>query len=627
MLNLIKKILLYLIIIISYQAQTNDDLKKQVDSLNNLSFKARGTNPLETIKYGEKALALGKTINYLHGQCESYSFIGVGYRNMSYFKKALESYLKGLTLADSINNKEQIAFAYNNIGNLYLRSGNDSLAQVYLQQTLDFAIENNFDAVLAYAYKNLGSLYYTKKEYSKALELLNKSLSVRERLKDNWGITNTLNELGAVRNAMGFYKTALECYDLAFENAKKIKNNKILIGEIYLGKANVYYSMGDFRNAENTITKGRRIFESINARTELVEIYDLVSNINAKTGDYKEAFLYLQKQNNLNDSIKVLSAERQLELMELLYISDKNQKENELLKRDNAIKLLQIEQEKQFRNLLILISFLSVVTAITSYMFYKGKKKSNELLVKKNELIEEQKTELSKINATKDKFFSIIAHDLKNPFGSLMNLSDLLLDEINDLTSEELQELVEAINNASKSSYRLLENLLLWSQTQKGHITFKPEIFAIANIIQDNFSLYSEMAKGKNITLKYIQENADSSVYADKNMFDAIIRNMVNNAIKYSDVNGIVKISTMMNGEKTLIKIEDNGIGIPQNKIDKLFSVEDKQLQSGTKGEKGTGLGLVVCKEFIDINGGEIKIESEVNKGTLISIYLPKSNS
>ena len=116
-------------------AQPQESLKNQVDSLNSLAFRARGSNPIETIKYSEKALALAKTIDYPVGQSMSYSFIGVGYRNMSYYKEALTNYLQGLAIADSLKNYEQIAFAYNNIGNLYLRSGNDSLAQVYLQKT------------------------------------------------------------------------------------------------------------------------------------------------------------------------------------------------------------------------------------------------------------------------------------------------------------------------------------------------------------------------------------------------------------------------------------------------------------------------------------------------------------
>jgi signal transduction histidine kinase len=603
-------------------AQPQESLKNQVDSLNSLAFRARGSNPIETIKYSEKALALAKTIDYPVGQSMSYSFIGVGYRNMSYYKEALTNYLQGLAIADSLKNYEQIAFAYNNIGNLYLRSGNDSLAQVYLQKTLDLAIEKNFEVLLGYAFKNLGSYYYENKDYDKALEFLKNSYDVRNKLNDYWGMTNTLNEMGTVYTQKEDFTSALKAYDTAYEKVSHIEKNKILVGEIYLGKARVYYTKKDYSNSLYYLNKCKVIFEEVNGRVELVEIYKLISNIAYEKNDFKQAFDFQQKFSSLNDSIKVLDAERQLDLMEILYTSDKNQKENELLRRENAIKLLQISQEKQLRDLLILISFSLLIAAVISYIFYKGKKKTNEQLTRTNELIEQQKSELSKINSTKDRLFSIIAHDLKNPFGNLMNVTDMIMKEFDNLSQDELKELVESVNRSTKSSYRLLENLLLWSRSQKGYLKYNPELIDVEKVINENFNLYSEMAKDKNVKLDFIQKEKVFA-YADLNMIDAVLRNLINNAVKYSHQNGVVKVSTFAENNKTIVCIEDEGIGIPENEIVKIFSLEEKPIQSGTGGERGTGLGLIICKEFIDINKGEINIESTINKGTKICLILP----
>ncbi|MBZ0182559.1 MAG: tetratricopeptide repeat-containing sensor histidine kinase [Melioribacteraceae bacterium] len=603
-------------------AQPQESLKNQVDSLNSLAFRARGSNPIETIKYSEKALALAKTIDYPVGQSMSYSFIGVGYRNMSYYKEALTNYLQGLAIADSLKNYEQIAFAYNNIGNLYLRSGNDSLAQVYLQKTLDLAIEKNFEVLLGYAFKNLGSYYYENKDYDKALEFLKNSYDVRNKLNDYWGMTNTLNEMGTVYTQKEDFTSALKAYDTAYEKVSHIEKNKILVGEIYLGKARVYYTKKDYSNSLYYLNKCKTIFEEVNGRVELVEIYKLISNIAYEKNDFKQAFDFQQKFSSLNDSIKVLDAERQLDLMEILYTSDKNQKENELLRRENAIKLLQISQEKQLRDLLILISFSLLIAAVISYIFYKGKKKTNEQLTRTNELIEQQKSELSKINSTKDRLFSIIAHDLKNPFGNLMNVTDMIMKEFDNLSQDELKELVESVNRSTKSSYRLLENLLLWSRSQKGYLKYNPELIDVEKVINENFNLYSEMAKDKNVKLDFIQIDKVFA-YADLNMIDAVLRNIINNSVKYSHQNGVIKVSTFAENNKTIVCIEDEGIGIPENEIIKIFSLEEKPIQSGTGGERGTGLGLIICKEFIDINKGEINIESTVNKGTKICLILP----
>jgi len=236
-----------------------------------------------------------------------------------------------------------------------------------------------------------------------------------------------------------------------------------------------------------------------------------------------------------------------------------------------------------------------------------------------------QKLELTKINATKDKLFSIIAHDLKNPFAHLINSTQLILTELDRLTKGELRDLVESVHKSSKNSYRLLENLLLWAQSQKGEINYKPELFNLIELLNRNILLYSETAKSKNIKLSLQTSSSNCQVFSDYNMIDSVTRNLLNNAIKFSYENGDVKINLKEEKDYVIISISDNGIGMDNEQLENLFSIENKSVQYGTKGEKGTGIGLLLCKEFIEKNNSEIFVDSSLGIGTTISFTLKRA--
>jgi PAS domain S-box-containing protein len=230
--------------------------------------------------------------------------------------------------------------------------------------------------------------------------------------------------------------------------------------------------------------------------------------------------------------------------------------------------------------------------------------------------------ELAELNATKDKFFSIIAHDLKSPFQGLISYSQILSSQFSDLSEEEKISFIGSIEALSQSAYKLLENLLDWSRLQTGQMIYNPEPFNLLVELYPTIALVKQTALNKKIKFNYTIDNT-IVVNADINMLSTIIRNLISNAIKFTKPGGNIILSAKELDGKIEFSVIDTGIGIEKESLDKLFLIGNKESRTGTANESGTGLGLLLCKEMIAKHGGELKVESEINKGTTFSFTIP----
>lgn len=230
--------------------------------------------------------------------------------------------------------------------------------------------------------------------------------------------------------------------------------------------------------------------------------------------------------------------------------------------------------------------------------------------------------QLTELNMAKDKFFRIIGHDLRNPFGSIMGLSEIMIEQLNEFTEQNLWEMLTHIHKSSKSTYHLLENLLTWSRSQSGDIEFKPTLVFVQELINDTIYLLAENARQKNIQLK-VEIDEELRITADENMISTIIRNLTSNAIKFTREQGQVTISTITKNDEIIFSIADNGVGIEEGDIDKLFKIDGEYSTPGTNNEQGTGLGLVLCKEFVDKHNGKLWVESIPGEGSTFNFSIP----
>jgi signal transduction histidine kinase len=268
-----------------------------------------------------------------------------------------------------------------------------------------------------------------------------------------------------------------------------------------------------------------------------------------------------------------------------------------------------------------LAGIISVFIVFGSVILFRFRNLKNQKLLLE-ESVKSKTAELLELNASKDKFFSIIAHDLKNPFNTLIGLSDLLneSDKANDPVAT--HKYSGMINTSARQTFRLLENLLEWANSQRGKVAFSPVKLSLHKIIADEFLIIEEMAIRKNITLQNLVSDS-VQIYADRNMIRTILRNLLTNGLKFTKKNGLVSVSAAVVEKGVEISVSDNGIGMDSDTISRLFRIDKGVASTGTENESGTGLGLFLCKDFIEKHGGKIWAESEEGKGSIFKFFLP----
>lgn len=265
----------------------------------------------------------------------------------------------------------------------------------------------------------------------------------------------------------------------------------------------------------------------------------------------------------------------------------------------------------------LIIAFWIVGFSIRVYSLQKQK----VLLQRK---VNERTKELREANTTKDKFFSIIAHDLKNPIGNILGFTSLLIDNNYKFKDEERDEITKNVHDSTQKIFNLLDNLLMWSRSQLDHIKVTPSLYNLTNQIYQVINFFDEYTTVKNIKLIFEQNN-EIIIFADKQMIDTVLRNLITNAIKFSFENEIIKIELLEDDDKAICSIADKGIGITKEQISTLFKIDKVTSTEGTHGEKGTGLGLSLCLDFLEKNEGKIWVKSKPGNGSTFYFSLPSS--
>jgi PAS domain S-box-containing protein len=246
-------------------------------------------------------------------------------------------------------------------------------------------------------------------------------------------------------------------------------------------------------------------------------------------------------------------------------------------------------------------------------------RKQAELALKENE------KKLNQLNIDKNRFISILSHDLKSPFNNILGLSEILTEDIRKLDAAEIEDIANEINKSARSTYNLLEDILLWARTQQGKIPFKPQILNFRDICKNILETLIPNADAKNIAINCSAED-HINVFADIDMLKTVLRNLMSNAIKFTNNGGAINMRAEQTDSDVTISVSDNGIGITPDDLTKFFDISEVITTKGTAGETGTGLGLLLCKEFVEKHGGKIWVESEVGKGSDFKFTLPGLN-
>ncbi len=611
-----------------HRERSNDMLKVSY-SLSNLSFSLQNLKRYsEAMDALKRAASICNSIGNAQDEALINQQIASLYKNLQDLNRSLEYALKAVNINLSNNITSGLANNYNFIGLLHKDLKNFDLAEEYFLKSLKIWQQEKNEEGLSNTYNNLGIVYDEKKDAQKALEYYSKSLELSKKLDDLKGIAVAYNNIGYLSIRINQIDAGIDSYLKSIKISHDLNDIESYLNT-YNNIAIAYLKMNNIEKSEEYVNLVLKEFDKVKDLAIIQETYKILSNINSKKGNFKKAFEYKTIELAYNDTLYTQQQTSNIIEMQTRFETEAKEREIQILKKDNDIKQLQFERQRFFQRILIIISILFLIILVGGAMIFRYIRRSNKLLEQKNiefenaniKLIESEKN-LRELNATKDKLFSIIAHDLKNPFNALMGFSDLLDKNYNFLSEEERKEYIGVVSDSTQNLYKLLDNLLQWTRTQTGAITYISENFKLYPLIKQEVDILSPNADKKKININ-LKVDENQIVLADKNSIATVVRNLVSNAIKFTSNGGWIEIDAKQNNKYVEISVSDSGIGIKGDDIDKIFMLDSSFTTKGTANESGTGLGLLLCKEFVEKNNGKIWAESKKGKGSTFYFTLP----
>ena len=655
--------------------KTETNREKLADHYNNLSFLYSHNDLDSAYFYVKKALEISMKAKYKKGEAEAYYIYSYFDDRAGKPEKAIENLKKAIEIYTELNDTSYLAGCYNNLGVLYSYSTDQKTSLEYFIKAMNMAEAVNETFALSEAYANIASNYEFLKEYVSALKYYNKSLEVDLKANNPHNIAFSYISVGSINLKLQRYESAHDSLMKAKQLISLVDDNYRKT-ELYVNLADYFIETGqldsatislqtakDLNSKENysrlnadistiegdLLLKQKKYSESLEFYNKAIEqyqkqnvqdaLYDIYLNKSiaySELGKHEKAYEILKQAQKLNEDLKPQEIAKTLgEFEHAEELKEEKAKlilEQEILnqKSKNEVILIQAKLHRAIFS----IAFLGAIIILIIY-FYVVKRKHNSILEENYKVIQEQKTlleenflelkahedKLIRLNATKDKFFSIIAHDLKNPFNVLIGLSDIVISDPEVRHSEDFEQIIDGIFTTAKSGYNLLDNLLKWARSQTGELEYKPVVVNMAEIVALNITFFRESAKAKKIEVHNTIHD-DIEIFADYNMVNFVVRNILNNAIKFSFQNGKIEIYSSQIDNDYIFSIQDYGIGMNKETEEKLFKIESTNPKPGTANEIGTGLGLIICKEFVEKNGGEIWVESQERKGSCFNFRL-----
>ena len=511
-----------------------------------------------------------------------------------------------LIIAEEKENLKFIDLACSFLGEAYFYMDEIEKSIEYFEKYLETNIKQEDIDGIATAYNNLGIVYRYIEKYETAIQYYLESLAIKERLNDSTGLSTTINNIGVLYFHMGDYNKALEYYERSYDLETSI-GYKPGIATSLLNIGEIHSVLNNYNKALSYFNRSIELSESIEDMHTLEINYKCLYDMYKRKIDFQKALYYFELYSDLRNNRLSQETRKEIAKLEIQYETSKKEKEIILLNKQNLLNRIII--------LGLSIAFgIFIILLILLYLQGKAKKKALNLLSVKNDKITEQTEVLNKLNNTKDKFFSIISHDLKGAIGGFLTQTDFMATDFKNLPPDDMHDLIIKMNQSSKQLYGLLENLLEWSKSQTDEIKILPEKFSIKKLVENILPIFNELMKDKKIKA-LVNISSDKEVFADMNMVSTVFRNLIVNAIKFSHPESSFYITATEENGFIKIQVSDQGIGISKKNQEKLFNIDQSFSNPGTNNEKGSGLGLILCKEFIELNQGKIWVKSEPGKG------------
>jgi two-component system, sensor histidine kinase and response regulator len=598
-------------------SSTHSDTAR-IQLLNKIVTQIRDRDTHRAFPLAQEAIDLSEKINYKAGLCYALENMGWLLYRRGDFSRSLEISTRALKVSEEIRDRNCVSRCLINIAAIHYEQNRFDKGIETLRKVCSDASASGNMQTLARGYNNIAYSFLALKKLDSAFHNAHRALTIGEAAGEKYLTAFAHRVLGDVCVEKKEYKKGLGHFNNAVSLASQVENN-FIIASTYHRMGMAYSAVGDFENALKYLHDDARISSRNGFMDELERSYKNLAEVYYQKNDLTNAYRYQGEYIVIHDSLHAQRSSEQVAMMQTRFETEIKQAQIELLTKDTALKAEEIEHQRVwiyfYAGCLSLFTILVLILVYTNQQTNSAKKE----LEQKNREIEKHTQQLSDLNSTKDKLFSIISHDLRSPVASLRGLMDIVGKE--GLSHAEFTQITNALKGSLDSVYDDLDHLLLWAQTQlKGFKAF-PETVDVRKIAEDKIALFREQAVNKNITLiNGIAE--DTFVHADRNHVNLILRNLILNAIKFNKSGGTIELRAKESKKFFEISVSDSGVGISLDDIQKLFNAQTHFTRPGTNKEKGIGLGLMLSKEFIETNHGKIWVTSELGQGTTFTFTL-----
>jgi len=601
-----------------------------------------------------KALEIRVELNEVSSIASTYNRIGEIYQILGNEDEALVYFIRSLDLIKQSDNKMSLSYAYINLGRYFKQKGDLTEAIKYIKESLRLGQEINSPLRVESAAKLLSEIYEKQGyievayEYYKLYKAMGDSVSQVKNLVKINQMEMQYEFRRQQKQQLQRQERELELHEAELRQQKIIRNFIIIIAALLLVLASMIMNRYFIKRKahEDLLDKNKQIEGQ---KSELLTLYNQLQNVHQEVVQKTQQIAQSEVRYRLlfqrtpagiieyDENLNIIDVNEKFEEIsnkpktEIFTYNLKNITNQDIVKTfQTAIKNKEGFWEGFFHEQLISDArFLIIRTKPFDFLVDDKKRKGGvaileDITERKNteQQIQKYVNELKQLNVTKDKLFSIIAHDLRSPFNVLLHNAKYLNTKYNELSREQIVHMIDGINKSAREAFNLLENLLHWARTQTDRIELEPEPINVETLVESNLTLLKIIAQNKNISI-YSRVHKNIQIFGDFNTLNTVLRNLISNAIKFSFPNKTITITTNIQGNYLEISVIDEGVGIPENVISKLFKLDSSYTSKGTMNEKGTGLGLILCKEFVERNGGVLSLESEVNKGSKFSFTVP----
>ena len=556
-------------------------------------------------------------------------YIGIVYRFTGEYEQSLKYYLMALANYETFQDSVRIGNAYNSLGNLYFDQRIYDEARTYYEKALVIKRKYSSPNSIANTLGNLATIYSYNDELTKALEIAQEVLAIKLATKSLQDIPVAYSNLGRIYERLRQLDKAEEMMIASIKADLESQNPQGLSGD-YRFYANIKRQKGEYQTSYRLLDSAERYARELRLPNDLFSVYEERVMLDTTVKNFKSAFYNLYEMMRVNDTLSNEELARKQARLEADYEYNKERDSVAFVNRQEKTMLETKISYQQKTNTFFIIGILLVsVLAFIIYWQYRRQKLSNLQLAQLNQAIQQQnveinqqKKQLEQAIKARNQLYTMIAHDLRAPVSIFYGAGFVVEAMLEDNDQDGLRKYAHELARKASRLSQLLDNLLRWARDHNHQMAYQPEELEVFPMIDSLLELYQYLADTKEIAL--INEvNKSDKLWADPNSFEGIIRNLVNNAIKFTPTGGKIILKSEVSDSKYMLSISDTGVGMTQEQIDLLLGGATGNTTAGTVGEQGTGLGLTLVQDFIRQHGGTLEIASEIDKGTTFMVSFP----